>query len=169
FPAIPGERRVQRRLAPVRCAGHESEPRSALAPPLLDAAAAQEAARSGGAADRRAHAGVAGERAHHGARRRGRDGATPATPGREPPLCCRAVRGWMVVAALAGRSAVAAGAFGAHGLRARVAPEQVASWQTAAHYQLLHAAVLLALASLADTGRALGPAPWLFTAGMLLF
>lgn len=75
----------------------------------------------------------------------------------------------MVVAALAGLSAVAAGAFGAHGLRARVAPEQVASWQTAAHYQLLHAAVLLALASLADTGRALGPAPWLFTAGMLLF
>jgi len=79
------------------------------------------------------------------------------------------VRGWIAAAAVFGFSAVAAGAFGAHGLRAHVGPEQVASWQTAAHYQLLHGAVLLALALYGAGGRALGPAPWLFAAGMLLF
>lgn len=79
------------------------------------------------------------------------------------------MRGWIAAAALLGLTAVAAGAFGAHGLRARVAPEQVASWQTAAHYQLLHAAVLLALALYGAGGRPLGPAPWLFAGGMALF
>jgi len=74
-----------------------------------------------------------------------------------------------VVAAIAGLTAVGFGAFGAHGLRGRVAPEQVASWQTAAHYQLVHAAVLLALALYGAGGRPLGPAPWLFAAGMALF
>lgn len=81
----------------------------------------------------------------------------------------RGVRGWIVAAALFGLSAVAAGAFGAHGLRGRVAPEQVASWQTAAHYQLLHAVALLALALFGAGGRAPGPAPWLLSAGMVLF
>jgi uncharacterized membrane protein YgdD (TMEM256/DUF423 family) len=79
------------------------------------------------------------------------------------------VRGWLVAAALFGLSAVAAGAFGAHGLRARVTPEQVTSWQTAAHYQLLHGVALLALALYASGGRPIGPAPWLFGAGMVLF
>lgn len=80
------------------------------------------------------------------------------------------MRGWLAAAALFGLTAVAAGAFGAHGLRARVPLEQVASWQTAAHYQLLHAVALLALALLGSSGgRALGPAPWLFAAGTLLF
>jgi uncharacterized membrane protein YgdD (TMEM256/DUF423 family) len=79
------------------------------------------------------------------------------------------VRGWIAVAALLGCSAVACGAFGAHGLRTRVGPEQVSSWQTAAHFQLLHSVALLALALFAATGRPLGPAPWLLTAGMLLF
>jgi uncharacterized membrane protein YgdD (TMEM256/DUF423 family) len=88
---------------------------------------------------------------------------------RPPPLCSPAVRGWIATAALLGLTAVAAGAFGAHGLRARVAPEQVASWQTAAHYQLLHAAVLLSLALYGAGGRPLGPAPWLLAAGMALF
>lgn len=83
-------------------------------------------------------------------------------------MLARAMRGWLPVAALFGLTAVAAGAFGAHGLRTRVPLEQVASWQTAAHYQLLHAVALLALALLGN-GRPLGPAPWLFAAGMLLF
>jgi len=77
--------------------------------------------------------------------------------------------GWIVAAALFGLTAVAAGAFGAHGLRARVSPEQVASWQTGAHYQLLHAVVLLALALHGAGGRGIGLAPWLFAAGMTLF
>lgn len=79
------------------------------------------------------------------------------------------MRGWIVAAAVFGLTAVAAGAFGAHGLRGRVAPEQVASWQTAAHYQLVHAVALLALALHGAGGRSLGAAPWLLAAGMALF
>ena len=79
------------------------------------------------------------------------------------------MRGWIAVAAVLGLSAVACGAFGAHGLRARVGPDQLAAWQTAAHYQLVHSAVLLAIALYGAGGRALGPAPWLLAAGMLLF
>jgi uncharacterized membrane protein YgdD (TMEM256/DUF423 family) len=41
---------------------------------------------------------------------------------------------------------VAAGAFGAHGLRDRVGARELEIWQTGAHYQQVHAAVLLALA-----------------------
>lgn len=40
-----------------------------------------------------------------------------------------------------------AGAFGAHALRAQVTTDRLDTWQTAAHYQLLHAVVLLALAA----------------------
>lgn len=64
---------------------------------------------------------------------------------------------------------MALGAFGAHGLRARVGPEQISAWQTASHYHLLHSAVLLALALYGAGGRAIGPAPWLFAAGIALF
>jgi uncharacterized membrane protein YgdD (TMEM256/DUF423 family) len=77
---------------------------------------------------------------------------------------------WIRVAAVLGAIAVVLGAFGAHGLRDRVAAESLASWRTAVEYHLLHAIVLLALALHADaTGRALGASPWLFTAGIALF
>jgi uncharacterized membrane protein YgdD (TMEM256/DUF423 family) len=77
---------------------------------------------------------------------------------------------WIRVAALLGVIGVALGAFGAHGLRDRLAPEQLAAWQTAVHYQLLHAVVVLALGLYAGaTGRSLGASPWLFSAGVLLF
>ena len=60
---------------------------------------------------------------------------------------------WIRVAAVFGVVGVALGAFGAHALRARLAPEQLASWETAVHYQLFHS----------------GASPWLFAVGMLLF
>jgi len=41
--------------------------------------------------------------------------------------------------------AVAAGAFGAHGLKAVLSVEMMAVWQTAVHYQMVHALGLLAL------------------------
>ncbi|MBT6333067.1 MAG: DUF423 domain-containing protein, partial [Halieaceae bacterium] len=50
-------------------------------------------------------------------------------------------------AALLGFSGVAAGAFGAHGLRELVTLEQLNTWNTAADYQLLHAIALLGLAT----------------------
>jgi uncharacterized membrane protein YgdD (TMEM256/DUF423 family) len=79
-------------------------------------------------------------------------------------------RVWIAVAALSGLAAVGLGAFGAHGLRGQIAAEQLASWQTASHYHLLHSVVMLALALHgASSGRSLGASPWLFAAGVALF
>jgi uncharacterized membrane protein YgdD (TMEM256/DUF423 family) len=66
---------------------------------------------------------------------------------------------------------VAAGAFGAHVLRARLEPELLATFETAARYQMYHALGLFAVAWVAS--RAPGPlaawAGWLLVGGTLLF
>jgi uncharacterized membrane protein YgdD (TMEM256/DUF423 family) len=66
---------------------------------------------------------------------------------------------------------VAAGAFGAHALRSRLAPELLAVFETAARYQMYHALALLAVGWVA--ARWPGPlaqwAGWLFLAGTVLF
>jgi uncharacterized membrane protein YgdD (TMEM256/DUF423 family) len=66
---------------------------------------------------------------------------------------------------------VAAGAFGAHGLRARLSTEMLAVWETAARYQLFHALALLAVALAASRwpGSAWALAGWLFAAGIVVF
>ena len=53
-------------------------------------------------------------------------------------------RPFVLLAALFGLTGVALGAFGAHGLKARVGPELLEVWETAARYQLIHALALLA-------------------------
>lgn len=68
--------------------------------------------------------------------------------------------------------AVAAGAFGAHLLRARLAPDLLAVWQTAVQYQAWHALALLALGlylQRVTATRALGAAAWLLLAGSVVF
>lgn len=70
------------------------------------------------------------------------------------------------IAGVFGALAVALGAFGAHALRDHVTAERLVTWSTATHYHLVHAVVLLVLASL--------PAPrrltfTLITAGIVLF
>jgi len=68
--------------------------------------------------------------------------------------------------------AVGAGAFGAHALRARFAPDQMAVYQTAVQYHFWHALGLLAvgilLARNPDSG-ALATSAWLLVAGLVLF
>ena len=77
---------------------------------------------------------------------------------------------WVVVASVSGCLAVVAGAFGAHGLRSRVGPEQLAAWNTASQYHLLHSVALLALALwAANAARSIQLQGSLLTAGMLLF
>jgi len=77
---------------------------------------------------------------------------------------------WIAVAGLLGFVSVAAGAFGAHGLRDSVTPERLSAWQTGAHYALVHSAVLLALALYASaTGRAITLPASLILAGIVLF
>lgn len=46
--------------------------------------------------------------------------------------------------------AVAAGAFGAHALKTMLDADMLAVWQTAVHYQMVHALALLALGILAQ-------------------
>ena len=77
---------------------------------------------------------------------------------------------WILVAAITGATAVVLGAFGAHALEARLTPSQLASWQTAVQYHLLHAVALLALALFALwSGRSVRIPASLFSLGVLLF
>lgn len=66
---------------------------------------------------------------------------------------------------------VAAGAFGAHGLRARLAPDLMAIFETGVRYQMYHSLALLAVAWACTRWRgALPPAAgWLFLAGIVIF
>ncbi|HLP49393.1 MAG TPA: DUF423 domain-containing protein [Chitinophagales bacterium] len=51
-------------------------------------------------------------------------------------------KGFLIAAAAAGLSAVALGAFGAHGLRNLVAPEMIVIWEKGVQYQIYHALTL---------------------------
>jgi uncharacterized membrane protein YgdD (TMEM256/DUF423 family) len=75
----------------------------------------------------------------------------------------------LALSALLGLTAVALGAFGAHGLEAMTrdaddAARRLEWWRTGAHYQLAHA---LAVGIAAPLGRWMPPA--LFTAGTTIF
>ncbi|KAF1923984.1 DUF423-domain-containing protein [Didymella exigua CBS 183.55] len=71
------------------------------------------------------------------------------------------------IGCLYGASSVMLGAFGAHGLKKRIAdPSRIANWGTAAQYQLIHSAVLT-FASVAAPQNTL--AMGLLTAGMTMF
>lgn len=57
---------------------------------------------------------------------------------------------WMIVAgALNGALAVMAGAFGAHGLKSKLAPELLATWNTGAEYHMYHALALVLVGAIA--------------------
>ena len=74
---------------------------------------------------------------------------------------------WWRVAGILGALAVALGAFGAHGLKARIDdPHLLEVWETAARYHLIHAVALMGVAahpaSPVWSGR-------LFVAGIFIF
>jgi uncharacterized membrane protein YgdD (TMEM256/DUF423 family) len=78
---------------------------------------------------------------------------------------------WLLVGAILGGLAVAAGAFGAHGLKSMFLADgalsaadqqQLANWETAARYQMYHALAILAVGLL--SGRQ--PSRWLWLAGL---
>ena len=76
---------------------------------------------------------------------------------------------WTSLSAGFGFVAVALGAFGAHGLRARLGPGGIELWKTAALYHLVHAVALLALALAADRLRAGRAVCWMFSVGIVIF
>jgi uncharacterized membrane protein YgdD (TMEM256/DUF423 family) len=74
---------------------------------------------------------------------------------------------WWRVAGIVGALGVALGAFGAHGLEARVTdPHLIEVWNTGARYHLVHAVALLGVAA---HPRKPALAGWLFVAGIILF
>lgn len=81
------------------------------------------------------------------------------------------VRVFAMAGAVLGLVAVALGAFGAHALRSRVAPELVATFETGVRYHVYHALALFACAWVMDRW----PSPqavWaggLFVTGIVLF
>src|SRR5574338_566432 len=70
-----------------------------------------------------------------------------------------------------GFTGVAFGAFGAHALKARLAPEQLATFEVGVRYQLFHALALLAVAWACTRwpGPLASASGWLFIAGVVLF
>lgn len=91
----------------------------------------------------------------------------------EPAMADRTLTGRSIIAVASafGFLGVALGAFGAHALRARLAPELLAVYQTGVQYHLVHAVALLAVGVWRERG---GPAlaataAQLFAAGIVLF
>lgn len=86
------------------------------------------------------------------------------------------VRASLVAGGLLGAVAVAAGAFGAHGLKGMLeASGQAANWETASRYALVHALALVAAGLIAalpgatQVSRVLAAAAWCFGAGTAIF
>jgi uncharacterized membrane protein YgdD (TMEM256/DUF423 family) len=73
--------------------------------------------------------------------------------------------------ALSALLGIAAGAFGAHGLRGTLSSEALAVFETAVRYQMYHALALFAVAWATTRWQGALPnwAGWLFVVGSLLF
>lgn len=80
-------------------------------------------------------------------------------------------RAFLLLGAIYGLLGVAFGAFGAHALRARLAPDLLAVYHTGVEYQFYHALALLAVGLLAQQRGAapLTVAGWCFALGVPLF
>jgi len=78
---------------------------------------------------------------------------------------------FFALGAASGFLAVALGAFAAHGLKSRLAPELLATFEIGVRYQMYHALALLAVgwAQTRWPGAVLTAGGWLFVAGTLLF
>ncbi|HXT98192.1 MAG TPA: DUF423 domain-containing protein [Polyangia bacterium] len=78
-------------------------------------------------------------------------------------------RGALAVAGLLGFTAVAFGAFGAHGLRGRLSPAMLEIYRTGALYHLVHAVAALAVALAGERLRRGPMILTLFTLGIIVF
>lgn len=78
---------------------------------------------------------------------------------------------FVIIGALSGGIGVAAGAFGAHALKARLEPRMLEVFETGARYQMYHAIAMLAAAWVVTRfpGSLANASGWLFLAGTVLF
>jgi uncharacterized membrane protein YgdD (TMEM256/DUF423 family) len=74
---------------------------------------------------------------------------------------------WLIISAISGFTAVAIGAFGAHGLREKLTFEMLEVYKTGVLYQLIHSVLLLSL-SLNTTVNAKLPSIFILL-GIILF
>ena len=77
------------------------------------------------------------------------------------------IQSLIAVGAINGGIAVAAGAFGAHGLRERISQHSLEIYETAVRYQMFHALAMILCAVIATAGAR--TAGWLFQGGIVLF
>lgn len=78
-------------------------------------------------------------------------------------------RVWLAAGAINGFIAVAMGAFAAHGLKDRLAPEALDWVRTGSTYQMWHAIALIVVAAVLPQSPAVKTAAWGFLAGCVLF
>ena len=78
---------------------------------------------------------------------------------------------FFLLGALFGGLGVAIGAFGAHGLRASLSPQDLATFEIGVRYQLFHALALLAVAWAGTqwSTTSVSLAGWAFTVGIVVF
>ena len=78
---------------------------------------------------------------------------------------------WLRISSFYGFLGVAMGAFGAHGMKARLSTELFAVFETASRYCLTHAVVLLAVAILSELkpSATIERSGWFFTLGIAVF
>jgi uncharacterized membrane protein YgdD (TMEM256/DUF423 family) len=80
---------------------------------------------------------------------------------------------FFVLGSISGGLAVAIGAFGAHGLKDRITPELLQTFETGVRYHMYHALALVAVAYAVSRWQASSglsnAAGWLFVAGTVLF
>ena len=76
---------------------------------------------------------------------------------------------WIAIGTVSGALAVLLGAFGAHGLKERVSPEELEIWRTGVLYHLIHAPVLVVFGLFQERRRS-SPLPgWAFLLGTAIF
>jgi uncharacterized membrane protein YgdD (TMEM256/DUF423 family) len=78
---------------------------------------------------------------------------------------------FVIMGAVFGGLSVAAGAFGAHALRAQLEPRMLEAFETGARYQMYHSLALFAAAWIHQQTQAPAAqfAGWAFVAGIMLF
>jgi len=79
-------------------------------------------------------------------------------------------KGFFLAASILGGVTVALGAFGAHGLKGRIAPHLLEIFEIGVRYQMYHVLALMAVAGVSlSSARLQTAAGLLFLAGMVLF
>lgn len=76
---------------------------------------------------------------------------------------------WISIAALNLAIAVALGAFGAHGIKSMVGPQQLEWWHTATLYLFIHALGLLVVGLLIRLNYTTQATAWLLQIGVIIF